>query len=125
MPYCLRANVVYKFSCGRCNATYYGETCRHFSVRVGQHSGVSPLTGKKSKFNKSTPAKNHMLFYDYVVSIADFQILATNDSYFHVKVKESLLISCDEPILNKNELSLPLTYLIDPSHMKLYFNGIY
>ena len=35
MPYCLRSNVVYKFSCGRYNATYYGETCRHLSVRVG------------------------------------------------------------------------------------------
>ena len=48
MPHCLRSNVVYKFSCGRCNATYYGETCRHLSVRVGEHAGVSPLTGKKS-----------------------------------------------------------------------------
>ena len=27
MPYCLRSNVVYKFSCSRRNATYYGETC--------------------------------------------------------------------------------------------------
>ena len=108
MPYCLRSNVVYKFSCGRCNATYYGETCRHLSVRVGEHSGVSPLTGKKSKSKNSTAVKDHMLLYDHTVSIDDFKILATSDSDFHVKVKENLLISRDEPILNKNETSLPL-----------------
>ena len=38
--------------------------------------------------------------------------MATSDSDFHVKVKESLLMSRDEPILNKNETSLPL-YLFD------------
>ena len=49
-----------------------------------------------------------MLFCDHIVSIDDLKILATSDSDFHAKVKESLLISCDEPILNKNETSLPL-----------------
>ena len=112
MPHCLHSNVVYKFSCGRCNATYYGETCRHLSVRVGKHSGISPLTGKKLKSKKSTAVKDHMLFCDHIVSIDDFKILATSDSNFHIKVKESLLIPCDEPILNKNETSLPL-YLFD------------
>ena len=34
MHYCLRSNVVYKFPCGRCNATYYCKTCRYLSVRV-------------------------------------------------------------------------------------------
>ena len=53
-----------------------------------------------------------MLFYDHVVSIDDFKILATSESDFHVKVKESLLIFRDEHILNKNETSLPL-YLFD------------
>ena len=108
MPYCLRSNVVYKFSCGRCNATYYGETCRNLSVRVVEHSGVSPLTGKKSKSKKSTAVKDHMLFCDHIVSIDSFKILATSDSGFHVKVEESLLVSRDEPILNKNETLLPL-----------------
>ena len=114
MPYCLRSDVVYKFACGRCNATYYGETCRHLSTRIGEHSSISSLTGKKSKSKKSTAVKVHMLFCDHIASIDDFKILATNDSDFHVKVKESLLISRDEPIFNKNETSLPL-YLFDLS----------
>ena len=112
MSYCLRSNAVYKFLCGRCNATYYGETCRHLSVRVSEHLGVSPLTGKKSKSKKSTAVKDHVLFGDHIVSVDDFKILATSDSDFHVKVKESLLISRHEPILNKNEISLAL-YLFD------------
>ena len=86
--------------------------CRHLGVRVGEHSGISPLTGKKSKSKKSTAVKDHMLFCDHIVSIEDFKILATSSSDFHIKVKESLLISRDEPILNKNETSLPL-YLFD------------
>ena len=62
-----------------------------------------------------------MLFCDHIVSIDDFNILATSDSDFHVKVKENLLISCDETILNQ----YLFTYLIDPCHVKLYFNDIY
>ena len=34
VPFNLRSNVVYKFSCGRCNATYYGETCRHLNIEL-------------------------------------------------------------------------------------------
>ena len=41
----LRSNLVYKFY-GRCNAIYYGGTYLHLNVRVGEHSGVLPLTGK-------------------------------------------------------------------------------
>ena len=76
--------------------------------------GVSPLTGKKSKSKKSTAVKDHMLFCDHTVSIDDFKILATSDLDFHVKFKKkSILISHDEPILNKNETSLPLYHLFD------------
>ena len=44
--------------------------------------------------------------------LPEYPLMATSDSDFHVKVKESLLMSRDEPILNKNETSLPL-YLFD------------
>ena len=57
----LQFNIVYKFLFGRCNATYYGEKCCHLNVRVGQHSGITPLTRKKSKTKKTAAVKDHML----------------------------------------------------------------
>ena len=49
---------------------------------------------------------------DQPVSSDDFKVFASNNSEFNLKIKESLLLSCDQPILNKNEASLPL-YLFD------------
>ena len=86
IPLRLRSNIDYKFTCGRCNATYYGETCRHFKVRVGEHSDISPLTNKRSKCKKSTAIKDHMLICDQLVSFDDFKVLASSNSEFHLKV---------------------------------------
>ena len=107
VPLNLRSNVVYKFSCGRFNATYYGETWQHFNIKVGEHSGVSPLIRKKSKAKANTAIKDHMLLCNHIVSLKDFKILASSNSEFHPKVKESLLIVRDKPELNRNEKSLP------------------
>ena len=104
----LHSNIVYKFTCGRCNASYYAETCHHFKVRVGEHSGISPLTNKWSKSKKSTAVKDHMLICDQPVSFDDFKVLASSNFEFHLKTKESLSIMRDQPGLNKNEASLPL-----------------
>ena len=41
MPSCLRSNTVYTFGCGRCNATYYGETCHHFNEQTVQIKKIS------------------------------------------------------------------------------------
>ena len=41
-----RSNLIYKFSCGSCTASYIGKTYRHFKVRVSEHQSVSPGTGK-------------------------------------------------------------------------------
>ena len=49
---------------------------------------------------------------DQPASFDDFKVLASNNSDFHLKIKESRLISRDQPILNRNETSLPL-YLFD------------
>ena len=63
------------------------------NITVGEHSGVSPLTGKKSKAKTTTAIKDHMLFCDHTVSLEDFKILASSNSEFHLRVKEKLDIA--------------------------------
>ena len=53
-----------------------------------------------------------MLFCDHNVSVEDFKILASSNSEFYLKIKESILISRDKPELYRNEKALPL-YLSD------------
>ena len=113
VPFNLRSTVVYKFSCGNSNATYYGKACRHLNIRVGEHSSVSPLTWKKSKAKTTTAIKDHILLWDHVVSLEYSKILASSNSEFHLKIKGSLLISSDKPELNRNEKSLLLYYLVN------------
>ena len=65
----------------------------NLNVRVGQHSGVSPLTRKRLKSKTTTLVKDHMLFCDHIVSLVVFKILASSNSEFHLKIKESLNIA--------------------------------
>ena len=74
--------------------------------------GVSTLTGKKSKAKTTTALKDHILLCDHVVHLEEFKLLAISNSEFHLNIKESLLISPDNPELNINQKSLPL-YLFD------------
>ena len=38
IPDSLKSCVVYEFTCAGCNARYIGETCRHFSTRIKEHT---------------------------------------------------------------------------------------
>ena len=52
LPFDLVYRVVYKYTCGRRNSSYYGETERHLKVRFGEHIGIPPLTFRKVKPSK-------------------------------------------------------------------------
>ena len=47
LPYNLESCVVYKFQCGRCNTSCYGETDRHLKIRSGEHMAFSHKLVKK------------------------------------------------------------------------------
>ena len=106
------SKVVYKYMCGRCNSSYYGETDRHFRVRAGEHIGLSPLTFKKCKPSKGSAVRDHLLFCDNDPSFEEFSVLAKASSKFSLEIKESLLIKRDTPNLNRNTASVKL-FLFD------------
>ena len=45
----LLTGLVYKYKCGGCNATYYGNTKRHLKVRIWEYLGISHLTEKEGE----------------------------------------------------------------------------
>ena len=61
IPKDLRSGVVYKFQCGLCNESYYGECIRYLDIRSGEHIGLSPLTGKKVRPIKNSAVRDHLL----------------------------------------------------------------
>ena len=110
LPNLLCSGLVYKFSCSDCNVTYYGKTIRHFKVRMSEHLGISPLTGKKTKPSYLTTAVlDHILTSSCSPANFDnFSILARESNDFKLTLMESLLIERDRPFLNRSIKSLLL-----------------
>ena len=108
VPEALRSSLIYKFSCGSCTASYIGKTYRHFKVRVSEHQGVSPRTGKPVKGTLSTSVRDHMLVCDHKVVHEDFKFLGNESNRYFLELKESLFIKRDKPSLNKNLYSQEL-----------------
>ena len=94
--------------CSCCNAIYYSQTERYFFVGASEHLGITPLTGKFVKTPKKSAIFDHMLFNGHKASFDNFSILLKESNPFKLQLKESLSISHDKPILNKNIYSFPL-----------------
>ena len=122
IPKELTSGVVYKFSCGLCNESYYGECIRHLNVRIGEHIGISPLTNEKIK-PKVSSISDHLLLCNHSPSFDDFSILSLDNKKYLLEIKESLFIKKDKPSLNKNVTSAPL-YLFDKNYRKGIINMI-
>ena len=93
IPSDLKSNIVYKFTCARCNASYIGETCRHISTRMDEHF----RTDKKSHVYKHLH-KNHQCLNS--CDLDCFEILDSASTHFNLKIKEALYIKWNNPSLN-------------------------
>ena len=102
LPFDLVSGVVYKYMCGRCNLSYYGETDRHLKVRSGEYIGISPLKFRKVKPSKESAISDYVLNCNNIPSFDGFTILAYGHHKYLSKIKENLLIIRDRSVLNKN-----------------------
>ena len=107
----LTSCVVYKFQCGFCNESFYGECVRHLNVRLGEHIRISTLTKKRVK-PKCSAVSDHLLLCNDSPSFENFSVLTKQNKTFLLELKESLPIMRDKPSLNRNIRSAPL-YLLD------------
>ena len=57
-PDALKSMVVYQFICAGCNSCYIGETSRHFSTRIKEHT-----VSDKNSANSSIDLKLKEAFY--------------------------------------------------------------
>ena len=96
------SRVVYKYTCGRCTSSCYGETDRHLKVRSGEHIGISSLTFRKAKPSKESAVRDHLLNWNNMASFDELTILVSGRHNHILEIKESLLIKRDKPVLNKN-----------------------
>ena len=103
----LQSHLVYKFSCSNCNVTDIGQTQCHLNIRSSEHIGISHLTGKRVEC-KPSAVSDHLLLHNHDSDFNDFTILCRDNNGFRLLIKESILISRDSPVLNKNTASIPL-----------------
>ena len=120
----LISGVVYKFQCGLCNESYYGESIRHLDIRSGEHIGVSPHTGKKVKPSNNSAICDHLLHCNFLSSFDNFSVLAYENKKYLLEIKESLLIMRDKPSLNRNINSAPL-YRFDKVSFSLFHVSLF
>ena len=88
----LVSGVVYKYTCGRCNYSYYGETERYLKVRPGEHIEISSLAFRKVKPSKESAIRDHLLNCNNIPSFDKFTIAAYGHHKYVLEIKESLRI---------------------------------
>ena len=103
----LCSNVIYKYTCSSCNASYYGKTSRNLKIRCLERLGIS-----KSGRRMSSPSNSSI--YDHISSLGrngsveDSEIISRNSNLLDLLFYESLLIIKDRPSLNSRRSTIPL-----------------
>ena len=92
-PVALKSMVVKQFSCAGCNSRYIGETSRHFSTRIKEHTESDKNSHIFKHFNTSPICKSKY-------SPSCFSILDSASNSIDLKLKEAFHINKIKPELN-------------------------
>ena len=110
IPNSLAFSVIYKYTGRQCSAGYIGETRKQVKVRICQHKGISPRTGRRtldppiSKIYSHSFEENHPIYED------GFKIIARCPEK-HLRILESIFIHDFKPCLNDQQSSYDLNIL--------------
>ena len=102
----LRSQVVYQFTCASCNASYVGQTTRHFDTRVHEH------LNKKSQPSSVFKHLNENHECRVKCDESCFKVIDSDSSPFRLQIKEVIHNEWIKPTLNKQKQLLKLTILV-------------
>ena len=115
IPGSLQSNLIYRFICSTCQVDYIGCTRRHLRTRIGEHLGISSITGLPLNSRNPTVIKKHLLDTGHDGTEDDFEILYSSPDRQYNKIIETILIQRETPKLNDTIGSFPLR--IHPSSL--------
>ena len=110
IPNELRFNIIYKYICDACQATYIGSSTKQAKIRFYQHLGISHRTGFHLKNPPESSIREHCLDKDHLIKISNFSILSYSNS-IELRTLESIYISKLCHSLNKDASTSPLIIL--------------
>ena len=102
------SNVVYKYTCECCKASYIGKTEVQFRCRICQHLGISPRTGAELKVPVASKIREHSLKCKTHINVDNFTILDSLPSKKGILILESLHQKIKKPSIGTHEQSTPL-----------------
>ena len=108
LPLELRSSLVYQFSCETCSHRYIGSTYRNLYIRVHEHSGKSPRTGKMISCPSHSSILDHSIICNTKIDISKFKILEQISCKFSLRILESLYINKEKSKLNYMHSIIPL-----------------
>ena len=111
IPKSMRSSIVYKYECGICNSTYYGESIRHFKTRIAEHSGFSSRTGLPLTSRAKSNIYGHFSKTGHEILPGYFEIVQSVKQQNDLKIAESIDIHRFKPTLNEMVTSVPLNIL--------------
>ena len=119
LPSDLCSNIVYLFSCPRCNARYVGSSTRWLKHRILEHMGKSIRTSLPLSRPSFSAIRQHSHTEDHPFTHKDFKILSTTSNRLDLLISESLHIQKMKPELNTNTAFQLLT--VQPNHSNEHF----
>ena len=81
LPVIKRSHLIYQVTCKDCHEFYIGLTNRRLKTRLNEH-----------KSNENSALFRHSFLTDHEINYSNPKILATDDNFFRLQIKETLKI---------------------------------
>ena len=101
LPTMLCSGIVYKYSCGDCDATYVGKSQRHLKTRISEHRGFSVRTGQQLNKPSFSSIRDHAWHTGHRIIEENFKIITRSNHSGDLHILEALAIHEHRPSLNE------------------------